>query len=91
LSARHSSRLAGRTPFDDRRNQRSSCRSIHWLILGSVLACVVALTFVLAFGLRWAPNLQWNGTNAALILWAIGRCGIKRPGLRSAMIRDMLL
>ena len=46
-------------------------KSIHWLILGIVLACVVALTFVLAFGLRWTANPQWNGTNAVLLLWAI--------------------
>jgi len=46
-------------------------RSFHWLILGSLLACVVALTFVLTFGLRWAPNPDWSGASAALTLWAI--------------------
>lgn len=46
-------------------------KSIKWLLLGIVLACVVALTFVLAFGLRWTPNPRWSGINAALILWAI--------------------
>jgi membrane protease YdiL (CAAX protease family) len=45
--------------------------SVQWLILGSVLACIVALTLVLAFGLRWAPNPQWSGASAALMLWAI--------------------
>src|SRR5256885_15476628 len=28
--------------------------SIPWLVLGSALACIVALVFALAFGLRWA-------------------------------------
>lgn len=45
--------------------------SVYWLLLGSVLACIVALTFVLAFGLRWTPNSQWRGGSAALMLWAI--------------------
>jgi membrane protease YdiL (CAAX protease family) len=45
--------------------------SLPWLLLGSALAGAVALTFALAFGLRWAPNLRWSGAGAALMLWAI--------------------
>jgi membrane protease YdiL (CAAX protease family) len=45
--------------------------SLPWLLLGSALAGAVALTFALAFGLRWAPNLRWSGASAALMLWAI--------------------
>ena len=46
-------------------------RSILWLLIGIVLASIVALMFALAFGLRWIPNSQWSRASAALILWAI--------------------
>ena len=45
--------------------------SVFWLLLGSVLAGLVALAFVLVFGLRWAPNPRWSGASAVLIIWAI--------------------
>jgi len=45
--------------------------SLQWLFLGGGLAGIVALVFVLAFGLRWAPNPQSTGANIALMLWAI--------------------
>src|SRR6185312_10616162 len=32
---------------------------------------LVGLVFVLALGLHWAPNPQWSGASAALMLWAI--------------------
>ena len=46
-------------------------KSVPWLLLGSILAGIVALTFVLAFSLQWAPNPRWSGASAALMLWAI--------------------
>src|SRR5438270_1367781 len=45
--------------------------SIPWLVLGSALACVVRLIFVVAFGLGWARNPNWSGLNTALMAWAI--------------------
>jgi len=45
--------------------------SIPWLLLGIALASLIAVTFVLAFGLRWTPNIRWSGASGALILWAI--------------------
>lgn len=45
--------------------------SIPWLLLGSALACVVTLMFVVAFGLRWVPNPHWSGLNLVLMVWAI--------------------
>ena len=45
--------------------------SVVWLILGIAIAGIVVLTFVLAFGLRWAPNAQWSGPGMVLSLWAI--------------------
>jgi membrane protease YdiL (CAAX protease family) len=45
--------------------------SVQWLLLGIALSCIVALTFVLAFGLRWVSNPHWSGTTTGFILWAI--------------------
>lgn len=42
-----------------------------WVLLGGGLAGIIALIFAVAFSLRWAPNPQWTGSNAALMLWAI--------------------
>lgn len=46
-------------------------QSVRWLLLGTALSCLVAIAFVLSFGLRWRSNAHWSGTNAALIVWAI--------------------
>lgn len=43
----------------------------RWLLLGSALVVLVAVTFVLAFGLRWAPNAKWSAANTLLAIWAI--------------------
>jgi membrane protease YdiL (CAAX protease family) len=45
--------------------------SVYWLLLGCMLACIVVVTFVFAFDLRWTQNPQWSGANVALMLWAI--------------------
>jgi len=45
--------------------------SVRWFLLGAALACFVALTFALAFTLRWNPNPDSSGASEAWILWAI--------------------
>ena len=45
--------------------------SVVWLALGIALAGIIVLTFAVAFGLRWAPNVQWSGPGMVLSLWAI--------------------
>ena len=45
--------------------------SIRWFFLGAALACFVALTFTVAFTLRWEANADSSGANEAWMLWAI--------------------
>lgn len=42
-----------------------------WLLLGAALACFVAVTFAIAFNIRWNANAGSSGTSEAWILWAI--------------------
>jgi membrane protease YdiL (CAAX protease family) len=45
--------------------------SFQWLVFGAALSGIVAVLFVLAFQLRWAPNERSTGANVALMIWAI--------------------
>jgi membrane protease YdiL (CAAX protease family) len=45
--------------------------TLPWLVLGILLAGMTTLVFVLAFGMRWAPNPRWSGANMILSIWAI--------------------
>ena len=45
--------------------------TLPWLALGIVLAVMTTLVFVLALGMRWAPNAHWSEINMILSIWAI--------------------
>jgi membrane protease YdiL (CAAX protease family) len=45
--------------------------SAQWLAAGIGFSLVVALAFVIEFGLRWSPNPSWSLVTTVLMLWAI--------------------
>jgi membrane protease YdiL (CAAX protease family) len=66
---RRDARDLGPAPFFDPRPITRA--TPFWLLFGGVLAGIVALTFVVGFGLRWAPNLHSSASRLLGILWAI--------------------